>query len=75
LLTYSRSKGAFAGATIEGAVIEKDDDATKAVYGTDVSFQRILSGAVPAPPETEVFRAALVKATRQAKEAAEMKKQ
>src|SRR5438876_2706090 len=45
LLTYSRSKGAFAGATIEGAVIEKDDDATKAVYGTDVSFQRIPSRA------------------------------
>ncbi len=75
LRTYSRSKGAFAGATIEGAVIEKDEDATKAVYGTDVSFQRILSGAVPAPPETEVFRAALQKATRQSKEAAEMKKQ
>jgi len=75
LLTYSRSKGAFAGATIEGAVIEKDEDATKAVYRTDVSFQSILSGKVPAPPETEAFRAALVKATRQAKEAAEMKKQ
>jgi len=75
LLTYSRSKGAFAGATIEGAVIEKDDDATKAVYGTNVPFQSVLSGAVPAPPETEVFRAALIKATRQSKEAAEMKKQ
>src|SRR6266481_217804 len=75
LLTYSRSKGAFAGLTLEGAVIEKDDDATKAVYGTNLPFQSVLSGAVPAPPETEVFRAALIKATRQSKEAAEMKKQ
>jgi len=74
LLTYSRSKGAFAGATIEGAVIEKDDDSTRAIYGDNVPFQRVLSGAVPTPPDTEVFHAALVKASRQSKEAAEMKK-
>jgi len=68
LLTYSRSKGAFAGATIEGAVIEKDDDSTIAVYGDNASFRSILSGSVPAPPETEPFRAALAKASRQSKE-------
>jgi SH3 domain-containing YSC84-like protein 1 len=75
LLTYSRSKGAFAGATIEGAVIEKDSDSTTAVYGSNPSFQSILSGSVPAPPETEAFHAALVKASHQSKEAAKVKKQ
>jgi len=77
LLTYSRSKGAFAGATIEGAVVEKDDDSTIAIYGKNASFRSILSGSVAAPPETESFRAALVKASRQSKEheAAEAEKQ
>jgi SH3 domain-containing YSC84-like protein 1 len=70
LLTYSRSKGAFAGATIEGAVIEKDADSTKAVYGENASFQSILSGSVPTPPDAEAFHAVLVKASRQSKEAA-----
>ncbi len=74
LLTYSRSKGAFAGATIEGAVIEKDADSTTAIYGDNASFQSILSGSVPAPPDAEVFHAALVKASHQAKESAEVKK-
>src|SRR3977135_1390397 len=32
MLTYSRSKGAFAGLTLEGAVIEQDDDSTEAIY-------------------------------------------
>jgi lipid-binding SYLF domain-containing protein len=68
LLTYSRSKGAFAGATIEGAVIEKDEDSTTAVYGDNASFRSILSGSVPTPPETEAFLTALAKASRQSKE-------
>ena len=49
LLVYSRSKGAFAGQTLEGAVIEEDSDATKAVYGSDVSLNKILRGET-APP-------------------------
>jgi lipid-binding SYLF domain-containing protein len=33
MLTYSRSKAAFAGLTLEGAVIEQDNDSTRAIYG------------------------------------------
>src|SRR6266705_7187093 len=33
MLTYSRAKGAFAGATLEGASIRPDDDSMKAIYG------------------------------------------
>ncbi len=33
MLTYSRSKGVFAGLTLEGAVVEQDNDSTRAIYG------------------------------------------
>src|SRR5437762_8522851 len=47
LLTYSRSKGAFAGLTLEGAVVQQDADSTISVYGRDVTFQSVLKGNVP----------------------------
>src|SRR5215813_11851052 len=42
MLTYSRSKGAFAGLTLEGAVVQPDSDSTTAVYGKDIAFKPIL---------------------------------
>jgi lipid-binding SYLF domain-containing protein len=59
LLTYSRSKGAFAGLTLEGAVIEQDDDSTTAIYGRDVGFRNVLTGHVKPPAVAEPFMAAL----------------
>jgi Uncharacterized conserved protein len=55
VLTYSRSKGAFAGLTLEGAVVQKDDDSTLGVYGTDASYRSILMGNVPTPPAAQSF--------------------
>ncbi len=55
LLTYSRSKGVFAGLTLEGAVIEKDDDSTLAIYGRDAGFRPILMGQVPTPSVAAAF--------------------
>src|ERR1700760_2632370 len=55
MLTYSRSKGAFAGLTLEGAVIEQDADSTTAIYGKDVPFKSILLGKVPAPEVARPF--------------------
>lgn len=55
VLTYSRSKGAFAGLTLEGAVVEKDDDSTIAIYGRNAGFRSILAGDVPAPAVTQGF--------------------
>ena len=49
ILTYSRSRGAFAGITLNGAVVQQDNDSTRAIYGRDRTFQAILSGKVPAP--------------------------
>jgi lipid-binding SYLF domain-containing protein len=59
ILTYSRSKGVFAGISLAGAVIEPDKDSTEAIYGRDPSFHRILSGRVPAPESTRAFLRAI----------------
>src|SRR5271168_4381322 len=50
VLTYSRSKGLFAGVSLEGASMDSDDDANKSLYGTNVTAQQIIQGgqAIPA---------------------------
>jgi lipid-binding SYLF domain-containing protein len=73
MLTYSRSKGAFAGLTLEGAVIQQDADSTTAVYGKDVAFKNVLLGKVPTPEMAKPFVQSVTKATNvaSAKEAAD----
>src|SRR6476659_1997090 len=66
MLTYSRSKGAFAGLTLEGAVIQPDSDSTTAVYGKDIAFKPILEGKVPSPEAAAPFMAEVRSANRQA---------
>src|SRR5438445_5046086 len=39
MLTYSRSKGVFAGLTLEGAVVQQDDDSSRAIYGKYMNFR------------------------------------
>src|SRR5215467_11218186 len=63
VLTYSRARGLFAGVTINGAVVHQDDDATRELYGREVPFKSILTGAVPAPQGGEPFVSAVRKAT------------
>jgi lipid-binding SYLF domain-containing protein len=59
VLTYSRSHGIFAGITLNGAVVEQDADSTRAIYGRDASFKRILSGGIRAPRSTARFMRAV----------------
>lgn len=50
ILTYSRSRGAFAGVSLEGAVLKQDHDANGRLYGRKVEPKDILfagSGGVP----------------------------
>ena len=61
ILTYSRSRGLFAGATINGANIKPDDDAQRAYYGRTVSFRPVLTGEVKDPSHHDVFTATLQK--------------
>ena len=67
ILTYSRAKGAFAGITLNGAAIRRDDDSTEAVYGKEISTRRILQGDVPPPPQARSFLDAVRNAREQAK--------
>src|SRR6476660_1045928 len=66
MLTYSRSKGVFAGLTLEGAVVEQDNDSTRAIYGKHMRFRNILSGKVPTPTSAEAFMKAVADAGHQA---------
>ncbi len=67
VLTYSRSRGAFAGITLEGAVIQQDDDSTRAIYGKHMMFRKILSGKVSTPESAEAFVKAVSNAGQQAR--------
>lgn len=49
ILTYSRSKGAFAGVSLDGAVVQADETGDEAMYGANVERKQILNGAVPVP--------------------------
>ncbi len=49
ILSYSRAKGVFAGLTLNGNVIQGDNDANKAIYGTD-DEKAILTGGVKTTP-------------------------
>jgi lipid-binding SYLF domain-containing protein len=66
VLTYSQTKGAFAGQTLEGAVIEQDKDATMAVYGNNVAFEKVLRGQVPAPSSAAPFLQEVSQLSREA---------
>jgi len=66
LLTYSRSKGVFAGLTLEGAVVEQDNDSTHAIYGKHMSFRNILSGKASTPASADAFVKAVSDAGHQA---------
>jgi lipid-binding SYLF domain-containing protein len=49
ILSYSRSKGIFAGASVDGAVVQADHSGDKAMYGRDVTHEDILQGKVAVP--------------------------
>jgi SH3 domain-containing YSC84-like protein 1 len=44
VLTYSRSKGLFAGVSLEGASMDDDKDANKSLYGKSISAKDIVTG-------------------------------
>jgi lipid-binding SYLF domain-containing protein len=66
MLTYSRSKGVFAGLTLEGAVVEQDDDSTRAIYHKKLPFRTVLSGKTATPEVAAEFMSAVSAASHQA---------
>jgi lipid-binding SYLF domain-containing protein len=49
ILSYSRTKGVFAGISLDGAVVQADKSGDKSMYGDDVDRHDILSGKVAVP--------------------------
>ncbi len=54
-LTYSRSKGLFAGVDLSGDEVNKNDKDTRAYYGKHLTYQAILNGSVATPPGARGF--------------------
>ena len=61
LLTYSRTRGLFAGVSLQGATLRPDDDANADMYGRKMSNEDIVLGNVNAPAAASGLIAALNK--------------
>jgi SH3 domain-containing YSC84-like protein 1 len=55
MLTWSRSRGIFAGVDLSGVSVSQNSLDTNTLYGTFHNFDTILSGQVPPPPSTRPF--------------------
>jgi lipid-binding SYLF domain-containing protein len=63
VLTYSRSSGLFAGVSLEGASMDSDDDANKALYGKAISAKQIVEGGQAVPDAAKPLDEELTKAS------------
>jgi len=45
ILTYSRSRGLFAGVSLEGSTLRQDNKANENLYGREITAREIVSGA------------------------------
>jgi lipid-binding SYLF domain-containing protein len=61
ILTYSRSRGAFAGVSLEGQVIKDDGTANKNLYGKKIEAKDILFDGTAVPKAAAALDAALTK--------------
>jgi len=59
LLTYSRTRGLFAGVSLQGATLRPDDDANADMYGRKMSNEDIVLGSVKEPAAASGLIAAL----------------
>ena len=53
VFAYSKTKGLFAGVSLEGSVFVERKDANAKLYGNRVTAKSLLEGAVPVPAEAE----------------------
>jgi SH3 domain-containing YSC84-like protein 1 len=63
VLTYSRSKGLFAGVSLEGASMDSDNDANKSLYGKELSAKDIVEGGQAPPAAAKPLDEVLTKAS------------
>jgi lipid-binding SYLF domain-containing protein len=55
ILSYSRSRGLFAGISLEGATLRPDEDTNKELYGRNATNREILTGDFKTPASAEKF--------------------
>ncbi len=55
ILSWSRSRGIFAGISLQGGTLRADEDVDKALYGKPETSKEILTGEVPAPAGADAF--------------------
>jgi len=66
VLTYSRTRGVFAGVSLNGAVMKQDKDSTRDFYGHMVTFKASLTGEVEPPVAANAFLTTLAKWAQEA---------
>jgi len=71
VLTYSRSRGLFAGIDLNGASLTQDKDETRLLYGSFLPFSEILGGKVRPTASSEPFLTAVRKYSAQGKQSSE----
>jgi SH3 domain-containing YSC84-like protein 1 len=59
ILSWSRSRGVFAGLSLEGATLRQDEDENAKLYGKPLSNKEILTGMVKRPATAGTFLAQL----------------
>jgi lipid-binding SYLF domain-containing protein len=52
ILSYSRSRGLFAGISLEGSTLRPDNGANKVLYGKEIPAQDIVLGKAVRPPQS-----------------------
>ena len=66
ILTYARSKGAFAGVNVSGSAITQDKKVTRELYGHEIAFSNILKGQAQTPTSAQAFVSAVNNAEQSA---------
>jgi lipid-binding SYLF domain-containing protein len=59
ILSYSRSRGLFAGISLDGATLRRDEEADRELYGRDATNREILAGDFKTPEAARKFEHAL----------------
>lgn len=68
MLSYSRSRGVYAGISLEGATLRPDDSENEKLYGHATQNREILEGGMAAPEAARVFTHALNRSSMHAGE-------
>jgi SH3 domain-containing YSC84-like protein 1 len=67
VLCWSRTRGIFAGASLDGTVVQTDNQENEALYGKKVKDKNIIQGEVAAPPAAQPLMEELSRYPRRVK--------